>query len=396
MADSAGDPATHPVQRIDIAPRPDWKQTAEAHGFTFHSPEDDAYWDESACYALTLDQVEGDLEPAVEAVEEMCFEVVERVAADEMLMSRLGIPASFHQYVADSWRYRERNLYGRMDFAYDGSGSPKLYEYNADTPTALYEASIFQWVWLEQQIERGHIAEGTDQFNSLHEQLIDAFGNIGVTGKLHLAAVSDSDEDRGTVEYLADCAGQAGLDVEQLTMEEIGLGPKGAFVDLWDQPIDWLFKLYPWEWLMRDDFGANVPASGCHFIEPAWKTILSNKGLLPVLWEMFEGHPNLLPAYFADDPKADALESRVIKPILGREGANISIEAPGTSVSSGGDYGKEGYVVQQYAPLPDYGGRHPVFGCWVVASQPAGLGIREDNGLITTDDARFVPHIILP
>lgn len=384
------------MQRIDIEPRKDWRQTAEAHGFVFHSPDDDAYWDESAYYALTLEQVEGALEPAVETVEEMCFEVVARVAEDEALMTRLGIPARFHDYVAQSWKRGDRNLYGRMDFAYDGTDIPKLYEYNADTPTALYEASIFQWVWLEQQIERGKIVRGADQFNSLHEALLESLPQLGIDNTLHLVSVADSEEDVGTVEYLADCAQQAGLTVEQMSIEQIGLSPEGRFVDLWDQPISWMFKLYPWEWLFADDFSAHLPRSGCQFIEPPWKAILSNKGLLPLLWEMFEGHPNLLPAYFADDPRADALDGKVIKPLFGREGENITIRAPGIETERGGEYGAEGHIVQAFHPLPDFDGRHPVMGCWVVASQPAGLGIREDNGLITTDDARFIPHIILP
>jgi len=384
------------MKRVPIAPRPDWRQTAEKHGFVFHSPEDDAYWDESAYYALTLGQVEEHLEPAVEAVEEMCFEVVERVVADEALMTRLGIPRNFHDYVVQSWRRGERNLYGRMDFAYGGSGAPKLYEYNADTPTALYEASIFQWVWLEQQMERGQVPAGSDQFNSLHEALTEALRQLGIDGVLHLASVDDSDEDIGTVEYMADCAQQAGLTVERMTMGEIGLAPDGRFVGLLGEPIEWLFKLYPWEWLFADDFGAHLPRSGCRFIEPAWKAILSNKGLLPLLWEMFEGHPNLLPTFFADDPRADELDARVIKPLFGREGENISIRTPDIETDRGGHYGAEGHIVQAFHPLPEFDGRRPVMGCWVVASQPAGLGIREDDGPITTDDARFVPHLILP
>jgi glutathionylspermidine synthase len=37
-------------------------------------------------------------------------------------------------------------LYGRFDLAYRGDGPPKLLEYNADTPTALFEAAVVQWI----------------------------------------------------------------------------------------------------------------------------------------------------------------------------------------------------------------------------------------------------------
>ena len=58
-----------------------------------------------------------------------------------------------------------------------------------------------------------------------------------------------------------------------------------------------VYKLYPWEWVLGDDFGKHVIRSlpETTWIEPLWKTLLSNKALLAVLWEMYPGHPNLLP-----------------------------------------------------------------------------------------------------
>ena len=64
-----------------------------------------------------------------------------------------------------------------------------------------------------------------------------------------------------------------------------------------------MFKLYPWEWLFREDFGASLAGSPTRWLEPPWKAILSNKGILPLLWAMFPRHPNLLPAFFEDDPR---------------------------------------------------------------------------------------------
>jgi glutathionylspermidine synthase len=57
-----------------------------------------------------------------------------------------------------------------------------------------------------------------------------------------------------------------------------------------------------------------------------------------------------------------------------------------------GTYGEEGYVYQALAPLPSFAGAHPVIGSWVIAGEPAGIGIRESEGLITTDRSRFIPH----
>ncbi len=384
------------MQRTPIAPRPGWKDVALEHGFDFHSIEGDPYWDESAVYRFTLEEIEDGLENPVEELENLCFSVVERAVADETVLARLAIPEPFWETIAQSWRDGEKNLYGRMDFSYDGAGPAKLLEYNADTPTALYESSIFQWVWLEQAIEAGAVAPGSDQFNSLHEKLIDALSRFGVSGALHFACAKDSEEDRGTVAYLEDCAKQAGIETGFVYVEEIGVDAAGRFTDLDDRVIETLFKLYPWEWIMAEEFGGHVPGCGVSFIEPAWKAILSNKGLLALLWEMFEGHPNLLPSFFADDPRAAALGGTCVrKPLLSREGQNVEIvRCGGAETPHQGGYGSEGHIVQAFHPLPTFDGNHPMTGCWVVASQPAGLCIREDRSLVTGDDARFIPHLI--
>lgn len=384
------------MERISVEPRDDWHDTAEAHGFRFHTIDDERYWDESACYSFTLREIEDDIEDPTAEIEQLCFEVVARAVADDAVMTRLGIPETFWDFVADTWSQQHRNLYGRMDFAYDGKGPAKLFEYNADTPTSLYESGVFQWVWLEQAIERGIIPDGSDQFNSLHEALTGSFSQMGLAGTLHVACCKDSEEDEGTVEYIADCARQGGLDAKLIYIEDIGIDTEGRFTDLQDEPINDLFKLYPWEWIMTDEFGENVPNTNTRFIEPGWKALLSNKGLLPLLWEMFEGHPNLLPAYFDGDPAASALgDTYVRKPLFSREGANVEVFENGErTVSVEGDYGAEGHILQAYHPLPNFGGNYPMVGSWLVASQPAGIGIREDTSLVTGNNARFLPHII--
>lgn len=396
------------MQRIAVAERDDWKATADRLGFRFHtigagmrpdgSHDDGRYWDESAYYRFTLRQIEDDLEDPTEALETLCLDLVDQAVRDADMLRRLCIPDWAHALVADSWARQERNLYGRFDFAYDGTGPAKLYEYNADTPTALYESAVFQWVWLEEARERGLIPAACDQFNSIHEALVTAVGGLGLPpGPLHLACSRDSDEDRGTVDYLADCAHQAGLDTRFLYIEDIGLDAAGRFTDLDDRAITSLFKLYPWEWLLRDDFGRSIPDSGVRFIEPAWKAVLSNKAMLPLLWDMAPGHPNLLPAFFPDDPRAAALGAHVRKPVFSREGSNITLlDAAGQQTAAvDGPYGAEGVVLQAQHPLPVFDGNHVVVGSWVVASRPCGIGLREDDSAITRDSSRFLPHVIL-
>ncbi len=386
------------MRRLLLPERPDWPKRLEAIGFDFHTPPDGRYWDESAAYAFSLREIEEDLEAPTAELEQMCLDFAGRAIKDEAVLKRLAIPRIFWPVLEDSWVRGHRNLYGRFDLAYDGSGPAKLLEYNADTPTALLESAVAQWYWLEEQRAAGILPKGADQFNSLHEKLIDGFKQLKRGGpyKLHLTCVNDSAEDLGTVNYLAECARQAGRETTVLFIEDIGL-KDGRFVDVDENPINTLFKLYPWEWLFREQFGTAIPKCGTQFIEPAWKALLSSKGLLPFLWQMAPGHPNLLPAYFADDTNVSLSGDIVRKPIYSREGANVSLISGGKEIAhADGPYGAEGYVVQQAARIPNLGGGYCIIGSWVVASQPAGICMREDATPITTNMARFLPHFIQP
>lgn len=389
------------MRRVTLPPRPDWTDQVERLGFAFHTIDGETYWDESAAYAFRLDEIERDIEAPTEAIEQLCFAFIEKALASEEILGRLAIPAEHWDYIRRSWQRGERNLYGRLDLAYDGHGPAKLLEYNADTPTALFESSVVQWDWLEQAMGRGAIPKGSDQFNSLHERLIAAFAALREPSRyrLHLTCVQGSAEDKGTVDYLTDCAVQAGLDARFTYIEEIGLLSDGRFCDGANQPIETLFKLYPWEWLFRESYGGALAGSQCQFVEPPWKALLSNKGLLACLWEMEPGHPNLLPAFFEGDPRCATLSARrVRKPLYSREGANITLmERDRVLDSDDGPYGAEGHILQDAASnLFSADGNYAVLGSWLVASQPCGLCLREDASPITRNTSRFLPHFIEP
>jgi glutathionylspermidine synthase len=373
------------LQRLKTTPRADWRAHVEQDlGFAFHTIDGAPYWDETACYRFTAAEID-ELETATGELEQLAIALVDRVVQQgEQAYERLRIPQAAWDAVEGSWKAGEKNLYGRMDLHFDGSGPPRLLEYNADTPTALFEAAVVQWDWLEA------ISPGKDQFNSIHEKLIDTWRNFDIgRERVYFAAVKGHLEDEGTVEYLRDTAVQAGLDTAPIAIEDIGWDG-GQFLDLENHPIRVLFKLYPWEWLVFEEFGVHLLSGAAKVIEPAWKMVLSNKAALALLWEMAPGHPNLLPASL--DPRQ--LNGKVVrKPIYSREGANIQVLDTGEVVTeTGGGYGAEGYVYQAYAELPNFDGNYPVIGSWIVASQPAGIGMREDSTPITRDTSRFVPH----
>ena len=386
------------MRREQGTPRPGWEKTVAEQGLAFGTPGRDAsgaarpYWDESVHYVFDMDEVLA-LEADVEVLHSMCLDAVDHVVTTERFAD-FGLPEWCWEQVAASWRRHDPHVYGRFDLRYDGSGPAKLLEYNADTPTSLLEASILQWNWLQDT----HADQ--DQWNSLHEKLVERWGEIKASlpsAEVHFtwSSADSSGEDHITVGYLQETAAEAGLDTVGLAIEEIGWDSAlDRFVDLEEVSMAAVCKLYPWEFILGDEFGKHVTRSlpETLWLEPLWKSVLSNKALLAVLWEMYPGHPNLLPAYLRDP---GMLTEYVKKPLLGREGANITVVSPGSEVSTGGVYGDEGFVYQLFDPLPEFDGFRPVLGAWIVGDTSAGLGIRETAGLITDDGAAFVPHRIV-
>lgn len=376
------------MQRIKINPRNNWQKAVENLGFGFHTTNI-PYWDESAYYSFSMDEILF-IEKATADLWTMCLNAVQHVM-DEGLYDKFAIPEWIVPYIERTWTEDHPAIYGRFDFCYK-NGQLKLLEFNADTPTSLFEAGIVQWFWLQD------FDKTQDQFNSVHEKLIDYWKYLKAylnPGTLHFTCLKETLEDLTNTEYMRDCALQAGLQTKLVFVDDIGWDSAASvFVDMENEPIKNIFKLYPWEWLIGDEFGRNIleDRNRAFWIEPAWKMILSNKAILPILWELYPNHPYLLPAYF----DSNRLTNYVKKPILSREGANINLVRNNDLLQyTEGTYGKEGYIFQELFELPNFDGAYPVLGSWVIGQEPAGMGIREADNLITSNTSRFVPHLIV-
>ncbi|HWC98031.1 MAG TPA: glutathionylspermidine synthase family protein [Candidatus Sulfopaludibacter sp.] len=374
------------MRRIASAPRENWQQKVEEVGLVWHTGQQ-PYWNEAAFYEFSAKEVDV-LEAATNELEAMTLQAAQHII-DNRLYSKMGIPESAVPLIESSWEAEPPSLYGRFDFAYDGTRPPKLLEYNADTPTSLLEAAVVQWYWLQDMFPH------RDQFNSLHERLIALWKVLTpyLPGSRIDFCSMDDVEDGITVAYLQDTAQQAGLTASCFPIAEVGWDGR-SFVGPDDRPLDAVFKLYPWEWMIREQFGKHIATASTIWMEPAWKMLLSNKGILPVLWKLFPRHPYLLESSF-DSP--GLLMSWVRKPLLGREGANITMHQPGQEVSTDGEYGEEGFIYQELAPLKPFDGQYPVIGSWLIGHEEgnvaAGMGIRESDTPITTNTSRFVPHL---
>jgi glutathionylspermidine synthase len=376
------------VRRIRLTPREDHRRTVLElgliYGFSDERPE--PYWNEGAAYVFSEAEI-ARIEKALKELVEIGFETLEHLTKEQNFEA-FGLPREAARLITESWEADDPTLYGRMDIMLDKRGTPRLVEYNADTPTMLLETAVVQWQWLEERFP------DKDQFNSLHEALIQQWSYIRTRVKgdvLHLAYEGeDTDEDMVTVTYLRDSAREAGFFTVMLRMSDVGWDGR-EFVDLRNESIRSVFKLYPWEWMLTEKFGAhvlNLGRSNPVWIEPPWKALLSSKAILPIMWRLFGSKcPYLVETRF--ETCDDRLWVR--KPRWSREGANIRI---GDRYETDGPYRDAGYVFQEFVDSDRFDGLSPVLGCWVVGQDAVGLGIRESFLPVTDDQASFVPHFI--
>lgn len=379
--------------RNNIVPRRDWEDKVSELGLIWHTADGEPYWNESAYYQFTRRQIT-EIEKASVDVYELLLEAGDYVIKSKQL-GRFGIPSYAHSAIESSWFNEPPALnYGRFDFGYDGVSPPKLFEFNCDTPTSLLEASAIQWYWKEE------VFPLADQYNSIHESLVERWRELGprlrqhTDGIIHFSHIDDeAGEDTITTTYMRDIAQEAGLKTQGVLIPDIGWNGN-HFVDAFDVRIRVCQHLYPWEWIVNEEFGKHVvnTLDQTLWIEPVWKMMWSNKAILAMLSFIAPEHPNLLKTSMSEP---DMTQRFVKKPILAREGANIEIYDGETITRSiDQEYGAEGYVYQELYNLPEFDGRYPVIGAWMVDGAPIGMGIRED-GLITGNTAKFVPHIVL-
>jgi glutathionylspermidine synthase len=299
--------------------------------------------------------------------------------------ARLGFTDEAARVLCSSLERGDPELLGRFDFLMDEKGQPRLVEFNADNALSLVETAVLQREWqLAVMPEYG-------QFNNLHSSLLEAWRRSGVQ-RVHCAWRPRHPEVEGTARYMARVIREAGLEAEMTAMHSIGWHRRrAAFVDAAGRDIECCWKIYPWEWMLQEPFARHISVSRCRFVEPAWRLLSGHKGLLSVLWELFPDHPALLPC--SDEPPSHGM-AWVAKPVLGREGSNITIHRDGhPPEKTGGEFAGQRCVYQEFVSSPVQDGFLPQLGVWLAGRDPVALGIRETRGRIITGDSPFVPHV---
>ena len=377
----------------------------EGIGFYWHTDPDSTPYVASEIVEITPDEADAYYEASNELYE-MFVEAGEYVIENE-LFHEIGIPFNLIDAVKMSWDNDIHwHLYGRFDFAGGVDGKPiKLIEFNADTPTALFETSILQWAMLKlNNMEESH------QFNNLYEALgdnfkrlvmleddIEDFENHYEGWKILFSSVKGNAEEESTVKLLQTIAKEAGFITEFAYMEDVEFsGEEGVFYK--DVNYEYWFKLYPWEDIGIEESDLAMLLTQIMenqkaiILNPAYTLMFQSKAFMKILWDLYPNHPLLLETDF--EPLQGI--AQVEKKIFGREGANTIIvdEKEKVMAETDGEYGEFPSIFQEYVELPtDSKGDSYQAGVFF-AYEGCGLGFRK-GGLIMDNYSKFVGHRVV-
>jgi glutathionylspermidine synthase len=380
------------------------KEIMEEVGFGWHTDDDGTPYIIPELVPVTPAEAE-DYYEASNALYEMFIEAGQHII-DNDLFEEIGIPENLVEMIKASWDDDDWHLYGRFDLAGGIDGQPiKLIEFNADTPTSLFETAIIQWAVLKM-----NKLDEESQFNNIYESIrdnfkrmiteddgLDKFDEYYNNESILFSAVRDLPEDEQTTRLLEKMAQDAGFKTSFCYMDQVGFLEQGGVYNEDDERFDMWFKLWPWENIAADepeltDLLSEIANNRKSvIINPAYTLLFQSKGILKILYDLFPDSPYLLPTSY------EPLEGvkQVVKPIFGREGENITILSENGDVEqeTAGEYDHHPVIYQAFVEFPkDEKGdiyQAGVFYAW----EGCGLGFRRGNEILD-NMASFVGHII--
>ncbi|EOB4630013.1 glutathionylspermidine synthase family protein [Campylobacter upsaliensis] len=377
------------------------KNYLESIGFSWHTDEDGSDYLDHQFICVSKNEANAYYEAANELYD--MFIAAAQNVIDNDRFDELGIPFNLIDAIKMSWENEVHwHLYGRFDFAGGLDGKPiKLIEFNADTPTSLFESAILQWAMLKQNNLDEHL-----QFNSIYESLMDNFKRLITLDesveefeehyrgwKILFSSVAGNKEEELTTKLLAHIAKDAGFECDFSYVDEVEFGEEGIFKN--GVNYEYWFKLIPWEEIAIEEgelamlLTQIMRNQKAIILNPAYTLLFQSKGILKILWELYPNHPLLLESSYEPLQGKDFVR----KPMFGREGANISIVKDDVKLQENiGPYGNNKMIYQQYYELNSNENEYYQAGVFF-AYEGCGLGFRK-GGLIIDNASKFVGHII--
>lgn len=323
------------------------------------------------------------------------------------LLDEIGIPFNLQDLVKSSWENDVHwHIYGRFDFAGGIDGKDiKLIEFNADTPTTLYESSVLQWMLL-----KANNLDENSQFNNIHEALKENFKRLIVLDgdmedfekrydgyKILFSSYEGIEEEEVTTKFLETCAREAGYETGFSFLDKVGFDEEKGIFDENENNYEFWFKLFPWEDLAIEEGDLTLILKGiidnrkAILLNPAYTLMFQSKGMLKILYDLFPNSPYLLETSF--NPLKN--KKQIEKKIFGREGENCHIfdDNGKTIAKKEGEYEHHKSVYQEFIDYPqDENGLYYQAGVFF-AYESCGLSYRRGD-IILDDDSKFVGHII--
>lgn len=377
----------------------------ESIGFVWHTDEDNTSYVADEIVEITPDEAEAYYEATNELYDMFC-EAGEYVVEND-LFHDLNIPFNLVEIIKESWENDVHwHLYSRFDLAGGIDGKPiKLIEFNADTPTSLFETAVVQWAMLKK-----NGLDEASQFNNLYDALKDNFKRIitldsdlekfdeyysKLGWKILFTSISGLPEDENTTKLLQHIATEAGFNTDFEFIDNVGFNDEGIFKE--DELFEFWFKLIPWEDIAIDEgelaliLTEIIKEKKAIIFNPAYTLMFQSKGFMKILWDLYPNHPLLLETSF------EPLEGKkqVEKRCFGREGANTKIinEDGSIDVETQGDYEGHKAIYQEYVELPtDSEGNSYQAGVFY-AFEASGLGFRRGEKILN-NTSKFVGHVI--
>ena len=377
----------------------------ESIGFVWHTDSDNSSYISDEIVVISEDEANAYYEATNELYD--MFAQTGQYVIDNDLFHDLNIPFNLVEMIKESWENDVHwHLYSRFDLAGGIDGKPiKLIEFNADTPTSLFETAIIQWAMLK--------ANGLDeasQFNNLYEALKDNFKRIitldsdiekfdeyysNLGWKILFSSISGSSEDINTTKLLQHIATEAGFNTDFEFIENVQFNDEGIYKN--DELFEFWFKLIPWENIAIEEselaliLTQIIGDKKAIIFNPAYTLMFQSKGFMKILWDLYPNHPLLLETSF--EPLVG--KKQVEKRCFGREGANVTIINADQSIDeqTNGDYEGHKPIYQEYVEFPkDSNGNSYQAGVFY-AYEACGLGFRR-GGKILNNMSKFVGHII--
>ncbi|APW65824.1 glutathionylspermidine synthase [Poseidonibacter parvus] len=377
----------------------------ESIGFVWHTDEDNSSYIADEVVVVNENEANAYYEACNELYDMFC-EAGEHVIEND-LFHEINIPFNLVETIKESWENDVHwHLYSRFDLAGGLDGAPiKLIEFNADTPTSLFETAIIQWALLK--------ANGLDeasQFNNLYDALKDNFKRIitldsdiekfdeyynDLGWKILFSSISSSAEDENTTKLLQHIANEAGFNTDFEFIDKVGFNDEGIFKD--EESFEFWFKLIPWEDIAIDEselalvLADIIKEKKAIIFNPAYTLMFQSKGFMKILWDLYPNHPLLLETSFEPLDGKKQVEKRC----FGREGANTKIinEDGSIDVQTEGEYEGHKAIYQEYVELnTDSNGVTYQAGVFY-AYEACALGFRRGEKILD-NMSKFVGHIV--